>query len=190
MEQGETLTDCRSYGPGMHTITLKHNFEAAHRLPHLGGKCANLHGHSWWVEVAVSAPVWSADYTVVEFGGFKAMMRDWIDTHLDHGAMLGVDDPLGEVLQAEKSKLYVFGVDTQIAAWPTVEAVAALLAEKAAVWLTSAPGTPRGARISRVVVRETHVNAAEFEPPLLSRASAVEQMWTPEKTATYEWKTA
>lgn len=170
-----------------HSITIRHNFETAHRLPHLGGKCSNLHGHSWWAEVSVSAPVWNAEYTIVEFGGFKAKMRLWIDAHLDHGAMLGMEDPLVSVLQKEESKVYVFGVDTQISKWPTVEAVAALLAEQAAEWLATAPGTPQGARISRVVIRETNVNAAEYEPPFHFKTHARGQMWSA-ATAPYEWK--
>jgi 6-pyruvoyl tetrahydropterin synthase/QueD family protein len=75
-------------------ITIEHSFETAHRLPHLGGKCTSLHGHSWRVAVPVIAPSLSDDATVVEFGALKAGVRQWIDTYLDHGTMLGVDDPL------------------------------------------------------------------------------------------------
>lgn len=134
---------------------MKHNFETAHRLPHLGGKCENLHGHSWWAEVTVSAPELDAQGIVVEFGAFKRVLRRWMDDFLDHGAMLGSADPLLPCLKEQGCKVYEFEQ------WPTVEAVAELIATQAQVFLESVDHAP-GARISRVVVRETAVNAATW----------------------------
>ncbi|MFF4777459.1 6-pyruvoyl tetrahydropterin synthase family protein [Microtetraspora fusca] len=146
----------------MTSVTCRHNFETAHRLPHLGGKCQSLHGHSWWAEVTILAPGLSEDYTVAEFGLFKAAMRGWIDAHLDHGAMLGHRDPLVSALRSAHSKVFVFGEDWPGAAWPTVEAVAHLIATQAATWIHGIPGLAAGAHISRVRISETHVNAAEW----------------------------
>jgi 6-pyruvoyltetrahydropterin/6-carboxytetrahydropterin synthase len=39
------------------SITKKFTFEASHQLPHHLGKCHALHGHSYHLEVTVSAPV-------------------------------------------------------------------------------------------------------------------------------------
>ena len=39
-----------------HAVKLLHNAETAHRLPHLGGKCTSLHGHSWQIQVTASFP--------------------------------------------------------------------------------------------------------------------------------------
>jgi 6-pyruvoyl tetrahydropterin synthase/QueD family protein len=75
------------------TVTVRHNFETAHRLPRLGGKCTNLHGHSWWVEVTFEGTP-SRDGVIADFGALKHALRAWVDGHLDHGAMLGVGDPL------------------------------------------------------------------------------------------------
>lgn len=147
----------------MHSITVRHNFEAAHRLPLLGGRCVNLHGHSWWTKVTVAAPHLDAYGTIVEFGGFKAAMRAWIDTHLDHAAMLGRQDPLSDILQQHGCRVFVFGHDYTSADWPTVEAVAELIASKARYWLP--PELPEGAFVARVEVSETHVNAAEWSAP-------------------------
>jgi len=33
------------------TLKIKHHFDAAHKLTKYKGKCANLHGHRWNVEV-------------------------------------------------------------------------------------------------------------------------------------------
>ncbi|ROR42930.1 6-pyruvoyl trahydropterin synthase family protein [Kitasatospora cineracea] len=151
-----------------HTVTVRHNFETAHRLPHLSGKCENLHGHSWWAEITVTAPVLAAG-TVVEFGAFKRALREWIDTFLDHGAMLGANDPLAPVLAGQGSKLFRFGADDpteqeQHAAglqWPSVEAVAELLSRVAAEALRTLPRAA-GAYVSHVRVAETAVNAAAW----------------------------
>ena len=84
----------------MHRVSVAHTFEAAHRLPHLPGKCVSLHGHSWRVEVTVTAPRPDRNGIVVEFGAWKKALRSWIDQHLDHGTMLGADDPLIGALRA------------------------------------------------------------------------------------------
>jgi 6-pyruvoyltetrahydropterin/6-carboxytetrahydropterin synthase len=156
-------------------VRIGHTFETAHRLPHLAGKCASLHGHSWRVTVAVVAPNLSTDGTVVEFGALKATIRQWIDTHLDHGTMLGVSDPLVGPLETADCKVFRFGTSTRPAAssaaealaadlaWPTVEAVAVVLHRMSEQVLTTLPHTAQ-ARVSRVFVRETPVNAADYGP--------------------------
>src|SRR6184192_2315827 len=138
-------------------IAVRHNFETAHRLPHLGrdSKCFNLHGHSWNVEITVTADDLDASGMVVEFGAFKRAVRGWIDTNLDHGVMLGRMDPLFDALLEEGCKVYGF------ATWPTVEAVAEELADVCAGLLTSVPHAPT-AQVSRVTVQETAVNSATW----------------------------
>ncbi|WP_083754131.1 6-pyruvoyl trahydropterin synthase family protein [Actinosynnema sp. ALI-1.44] len=160
--------------PTAHQIAIEHTFETAHRLPHLGGKCTSLHGHSWRVAVSVIAPTLSDDVTVVEFGALKAGVRQWMDTHLDHGTMLGVHDPLAAHLLAAKCKVFRFGAngnetvkDPELLAtdlaWPTVEAVAVLLRRVSQAVLAALPCAP-DARIGQVFVRETHLNTATYGP--------------------------
>lgn len=141
------------------SVTVRHNFEAGHRLPNLGGKCTNLHGHSWWAEVTVAAPPGRHD-VVVEYGVFKKALRAWIDTNLDHGVMLGRDDPLAAILP-DFGKVYVFGTtpESDGLMWPTVENVAELVAEVGARILAAVDRAP-GAYVESVTVHETHVNAA------------------------------
>ncbi|WP_241002642.1 6-carboxytetrahydropterin synthase [Streptomyces sp. CB01881] len=151
-----------------HAVTVRHNFETAHRLPHLAGKCENLHGHSWWAEITVTSPNLAAG-TVVEFGGFKRALREWIDTFLDHGAMLGHTDPLAPILAGHGSKLFRFGADDPTEqerhaadlGWPSVEAVAELLSRVATDALHTLPRAA-GAVVSHVRVSETAVNAASW----------------------------
>lgn len=164
------------------SVTIRHNFETAHRLPFLAGKCENLHGHSWWATITVTADT-DTD-VVVEFGELKRAIRGWIDTNLDHGVMLGSADPLARILP-DHGKTYVFGTAplTQEVAvttrswlgeeintrstgpaldWPTVENVARLLARVTSYALVSIDA-PYTVQVSRVDVTETHVNAATWE---------------------------
>ena len=160
--------------PTAHQITVEHSFETAHRLPHLGGKCTSLHGHSWRVAVSVVAPSLSEQATVVEFGALKASIRRWIDTHLDHGTMLGVQDPLVEPLAAAECTVFRFGTGHACLAgeaealatdlmWPTVEAVAVLVRRMAQVVLAGLP-CAAGAHVGQVFVRETDLNSATTGP--------------------------
>lgn len=157
-----------------HGVRLRHKFQTSHRLPHLAGQCQNLHGHSWAVAVTITAPMLTRDRTVVEFGAFKAGLRRWIDTHLDHGAMLAADDPLVPPLAAAGSKVFRFGArpdagggpGEQLAlglSYPTVEDVAFLLYRVADDVLAGVPHA-RLARIGLVEVEETDVNAAWYAP--------------------------
>lgn len=144
----------------MPAVSVKHNFEAAHRLPHLPGKCVSLHGHSWWAEITAEAPHNpKGDNLVVEFGAFKKAVRAWIDEHLDHGVMLGPEDPLVPILRDHDTKVY------EIDGWPTVENVADRIAAVAQYELL--PTLQRMPRtvISRVHITETHVNAATWTNP-------------------------
>ncbi|MFB8235515.1 6-pyruvoyl tetrahydropterin synthase family protein [Kitasatospora purpeofusca] len=151
-----------------HGLTVRHNFETGHRLPHLSGKCENLHGHSWWAEITVTSDYLAAG-TVVEFGAFKQAIRAWIDTFLDHGLILGAGDPYVPFVAGQGNKLFRFGADDPteqelLAAdlpWPSVEAVAQLLGRVAIEALHTLPRAA-SARVSHVRVSETAVNAASW----------------------------
>jgi 6-pyruvoyltetrahydropterin/6-carboxytetrahydropterin synthase len=149
------------------SIVIRAGFEAAHRLPQLDGACASIHGHSWHVAVTVTATGLSPDGTVAEFGAFKRAIRAWTDEQLDNGAMLGVADPLLPAFVADGSKTFRFGVadgsQAEQAArdlpWPTVEAVAIVIARVAGGLLAVIPQAP-GAAVASVLVEETRANSA------------------------------
>lgn len=140
----------------MFTVAVRHTWEAGHRLPHIEGKCQSLHGHSWSVlaEVTRAEPV--AEDVLIEFGAVKAVLRAWIDSRLDHGMMLGIDDPLVDVL-VPHGKVFVFGLDehSDHLRWPTVENVAALLGIMLSRELPDIT-------IVRVTVTETPTNEASW----------------------------
>jgi 6-pyruvoyltetrahydropterin/6-carboxytetrahydropterin synthase len=116
-------------------ITVQHNFETAHRLPFLGGKCQNWHGHSWLVEFMITNLAFEEGINhegiTAEFGLVKSTVRGYIDSTLDHGVMIGVKDPMLDAFDKDPymAKLFVFGEggNYEKLPWPTVEAVADML---------------------------------------------------------------
>ncbi|MDZ4165150.1 MAG: 6-carboxytetrahydropterin synthase QueD [Smithellaceae bacterium] len=63
----------------MYQITINKAFSAAHTLKEIGGKCENLHGHNFTVEVTVSAETLNAEGLVVDF----RLLKGWTDEVLD-----------------------------------------------------------------------------------------------------------
>jgi 6-pyruvoyltetrahydropterin/6-carboxytetrahydropterin synthase len=60
-------------------------FDAAHRLPHVpaGHRCANLHGHSYRVDVHVAGPVDPRTGWVMDFGRIRQLVEPVLAV-LDH----------------------------------------------------------------------------------------------------------
>ena len=148
------------------SVTVNHSFETGHRLPHLPGKCQSLHGHSWKVEVEITAPNVRADGTVAMFGDLKRELRAWIDRELDHGLALGLQDEL-KAFMPKWGKVFVFdpiGELTIGLAWPTVENMATLLARVSSQILADIDAHEE-AVVSRVTVSETATNTASWKAP-------------------------
>jgi 6-pyruvoyltetrahydropterin/6-carboxytetrahydropterin synthase len=148
-----------------HTITVRHAFDAAHRLPNLGGKCRSLHGHTWRTAITLASPTLDHDGLVVDCTDFKRAARAWIDSRLDHATMLGVHDPLIQPLRNNHCRIFVFGDDWDGAQWPTVEAVAMLIGEQAQGWLKQMKPLPDTVLVTGVLVQETSTNSAEWNLP-------------------------
>lgn len=147
------------------TITVRHKFETAHRLPFLGGKCTNVHGHSWHAAWTFTGPL-NPSGLVLDFGPVKALLHSWVDEFLDHGAMLGVNDKLIAAFRADGSKVYAFGADkfAEDLPWPTVEAVAVVLGRIGRV----AVADLHEHRCVRVDVTETRDNTATWDAEFIN----------------------
>lgn len=122
---------------GTFTIGKTFDFEAGHRLPGLpsGHKCSRQHGHSYEVEVILTAPGLEGPGFVTDFGAL-APFKKFLDTELDH-------HNLHEVLPFE----------------PTSERLAQFLAR----WFIQnvQPGIP--GRLVAIRVRETARSWARFD---------------------------
>ena len=67
----------------MYELTLQTVFAAAHRLRHYKGKCENLHGHNWRVEVRVAGEELDETGLLLDFGELKALVEEVVG-RLDH----------------------------------------------------------------------------------------------------------
>lgn len=163
---------------GQVTLAVEHNFETAHRLPFLGGKCENLHGHSWLVKVHLQAyrleGGMDKDGISMEYGSVKKVVRQWIDMYLDHGTMLGVDDVLVKNnLDKYLGKVFYFGATDRAVftypslPWPTVEAVAEMICMKLQEQFDQ---EQTGLWVVATEVRETGTNWVTFTQALQEEA--------------------
>lgn len=90
-------------------------FDAGHRLVGYPGKCANLHGHRWRVEVGIRVTELGELGMGVDFCKIKTELKELLD-RLDHKLLLSVHDKLiGRIVETS-----VFVVEGN----PTVEVLA------------------------------------------------------------------
>lgn len=64
-------------------VTKEFEFDAAHNLVDYGGRCENLHGHRWKVQVTVDAPV-GKDGIAFDFARLKEIVEEKVIKKLDH----------------------------------------------------------------------------------------------------------
>jgi len=67
----------------MYRVTVLSHFSGAHRLRHLHGKCEELHGHNWKIEVSVVSNRLNKEGVVIDFNILKQKMEKVLKT-LDH----------------------------------------------------------------------------------------------------------
>ncbi|MDP8234194.1 MAG: 6-carboxytetrahydropterin synthase QueD [Candidatus Saelkia tenebricola] len=67
----------------MYQISVKSNFSAAHNLREYNGKCENLHGHNWYVEVFIESEVLNKEGMVIDFKDVKSILKKTLEC-MDH----------------------------------------------------------------------------------------------------------
>lgn len=65
-------------------VAKKVSFDAAHYLPNYEGKCRNLHGHRWVVELAVKGEVNSSTGMVIDFTELNRFLEQKVIERFDH----------------------------------------------------------------------------------------------------------
>ena len=84
----------------MHTIKIRHHFDAAHRLSNYIGKCSNIHGHSFMVDVEIESKGLTANDMVADFARIKGVINT-----LDHKILLNDCLKNGELIDLLDSKM-------------------------------------------------------------------------------------
>jgi len=122
----------------MFEVSVTQTFAAAHQLRNYKGKCENLHGHNYRVEVTVEGEELNATGLVTDFADVKRLMKQVID-RLDHTYL---------------NEVPPFDV------WnPSAENIALYFCQQVQ------PGLEETVRVSRVKVWETETSVAVYRPP-------------------------
>jgi len=69
------------------SITRIFSFAGAHFLPDYSGKCNNLHGHEWKLEVTVKRRINTKTGMVMDFGDLKKVVEEYIINIFDHNCL-------------------------------------------------------------------------------------------------------
>lgn len=68
----------------MYEVIVEQHFSAAHFLKDYPGKCANIHGHNYRVQITVEGETLDSLGMVIEFEVIKAALAEWLN-RFDHG---------------------------------------------------------------------------------------------------------
>ena len=70
----------------MYELMVETHFAAAHQLRGYKGKCENLHGHNWRVQVVINAEKLNEIGLAIDFHEFKSTISEFI-LSLDHSLL-------------------------------------------------------------------------------------------------------
>lgn len=91
----------RTYNPAPVIVARRFEFQAAHHLPNHPGKCHNLHGHTYHLEVICEGPVDETSGMVVDFADVKAVVRERVLDLVDHTLLNDrIENPTAERIAA------------------------------------------------------------------------------------------
>lgn len=91
----------------MYEITVTSHFSGAHRLRYLHGKCEELHGHNWKVEVSVLSNRLGKEGIVIDFGILKQKVERVLKD-LDHTYLNDLPHFSGIEPSSENIAKYIF----------------------------------------------------------------------------------
>lgn len=138
----------------MYILKISASFDSAHFLAGYHGKCANLHGHHWVIEVEAGQETLQAEGEkrgmVIDFGDLKKAVRTLADA-FDHALIYEAGSLKAATLAALSDENFRM---IEVPYRPTAENFA-----KAFYEALSADGLP----VLRVTVYETPDNSARYE---------------------------
>lgn len=68
----------------MYEILVKSKFDAAHQLREYKGKCANIHGHTWEIEVYLQGLSLNSEGMLIDFSDVKESLNKIIEKYDHH----------------------------------------------------------------------------------------------------------
>lgn len=141
----------------MFYLTKKFHFEAAHALVGYDGKCRNIHGHSYELQVTVKGmpvdePGNPKNGMVIDFHDLKRIVNEEVVERLDHSFIIGTNMPDDFVESAKRN----FDKIVCVAYQPTTENMLADFVERIKVKL------PQNVELYSVRLQETRDSFAEW----------------------------
>lgn len=138
----------------MYLIKIENSFDSAHFLSNYKGKCANIHGHRWKVEVTIQKEDLQLDGNskdmVMDFSDFKKDLVELCDI-FDHALIVEKGSMKTKTLECLKEEgFYIVEVDFRTTA------------ENFSYYFFSY-FNQKGYDVKRVVVYETPNNSAVYE---------------------------
>jgi 6-pyruvoyltetrahydropterin/6-carboxytetrahydropterin synthase len=91
----------------VYELTVLSHFAAAHRIRCLHGKCEQLHGHNWKIEVRVASKRLRREGLVIDFGVLKQKVEKVLKT-LDHNFLNDLPPFLKREPSSENIAKYIF----------------------------------------------------------------------------------
>ncbi len=90
----------------MYEATIRKSFSAAHILKDIGGKCEDLHGHNFIVEVTVRGESLNAEDLLIDFRDLKRWTNEILEA-LDHKYLNETDVFKGMNPSSERIARYI-----------------------------------------------------------------------------------
>ncbi|MCJ7690025.1 MAG: 6-carboxytetrahydropterin synthase QueD [Clostridiaceae bacterium] len=138
----------------MYILKAEHSFDSAHFLSNYEGKCSNIHGHRWKIEVEIQSETLikcgQLDGMVIDFGDLKKDVKAMVDSY-DHALIIQDGSMRGTTLNClNQDGFKVISLDFR----PTAENFAAFFFELM---------KNKGYHVKRTTVYETPTNSASYE---------------------------
>mgnify|MGYP004591902355 FL=1 len=137
----------------MYKLKTKESFDSAHFLKDYEGKCSNIHGHRWTVEIEVGAETLESDTQnrgmVIDFSNLKKDLKEIAD-YFDHSLIMEI----GSLRQATEDALIAENLRiVKVDFRPTAENFAKYIYDEM---------TSRGYKVIEASVYETPNNVASY----------------------------
>lgn len=138
----------------MYILKAEHSFDSAHFLAGYEGKCANIHGHRWKVEIEVQSETLvkggQLDGMVIDFGDLKKHVKEIVDFY-DHALIIEEGTMRKETLKCLLEDGFKI---LEVKFRPTAENFAAFFFNYM---------KEKGYKVKRATVYETPTNSAAYE---------------------------
>jgi len=114
----------------MFELSVESHFSSAHHLLNYEGKCENVHGHNWKVEITIAGETLDKSGMLIDFKILKSSLDDVLEK-LDHKDLNSLEELKGISPSSENIAKFIYDELkqqlpqlTQVAVWETEKAKA------------------------------------------------------------------